>query len=92
MLHSANLYQIYTYVKNEDKSGSRKVGGLLLYARTTEEMSPFLSVVMGGNQIGVQSLDLNYSYGRRYSFDQLFQIMTAPGKEWLPEKGHRSSG
>ena len=59
MLHSANLYQIYTYVKNEDKSGSRKVGGLLLYARTTEEMSPFLSVVMGGNQIGVQSLDLN---------------------------------
>ena len=59
MLHSTNLYQIYTYVKNEDKSGSRKVGGLLLYARTTEEMSPFLSVVMGGNQIGVQSLDLN---------------------------------
>ena len=62
MLHSANLYQIYTYVKNEDKSGSRKVSGLLLYARTTEETVPFLSVVMGGNQIRVQSLDLNRSF------------------------------
>ena len=62
MLHSANLYQIFTYVKNEDKTGTGKVSGLLLYARTTEETEPFLSVTMGGNQIEVRSLDLNRSF------------------------------
>ncbi len=62
MLHSANLYQIFTYVKNEDKTGSGKVSGLLLYARTTEETEPFLSVNMGGNLIEVRSLDLNRSF------------------------------
>ena len=62
MLHSANLYQIFTYVKNEDKTGSGKVSGLLLYARTTEETEPFLSVTMGGNLIEVRCLDLNSSF------------------------------
>ena len=59
MIHSANLYQIFTYVKNEDKTMSGNVSGLLLYARTTEEIEPHLSVVIGGNQISVQTLDLN---------------------------------
>ena len=62
MLHSANLYQIYTYVKNEDKTRTGKVSGLLLYARTTEETEPFMSVIMGGNKIEVRSLDLNRSF------------------------------
>lgn len=62
MLHSANLYQIFTYVKNEDKTGSGKVSGLLLYAKTTEETEPFLSVNMGGNLMEVRSLDLNRSF------------------------------
>ena len=62
MLHSANIYQIYTYVKNEDKTGSGKVSGLLLYARTTEETQPFMSVTMGKNKIEVDSLDLNRSF------------------------------
>ena len=62
MLHSANLYQIFTYVKNEDKAGSGNVSGLLLYARTTEETEPFLSVTMGGNLIEVRTLDLNRSF------------------------------
>ena len=62
MLHSANLYQIFTYVKNEDKTGSGKVSGLLLYAKTTEETEPFLSVAVGGNLIEVRTLDLNRSF------------------------------
>ena len=62
MLHSANLYQIFTYVKNEDKAKTGNVSGMLLYARTTEEAEPFLSVKMGGNQIDVRSLDLNRSF------------------------------
>ena len=35
------------------------VSGMLLYARTTEEIEPWLSVPIGGNQISVRSLDLN---------------------------------
>ena len=62
MLHSANLYQIFTYVKNEDKAKTGNVSGMLLYAKTTEEAEPFLSVKMGGNQIDVRSLDLNRSF------------------------------
>ena len=62
MLNSANLYQIYTYVKNEDKKHTGNVSGMLLYAKTDEEVSPWLSVPIGGNQISVRTLDLNRSF------------------------------
>ncbi len=62
MLYSANLYQIFTYVKNEDKAKTGSVSGMPLYARTTEKAEPFLSVKMGGNQIDARSLDLNRSF------------------------------
>lgn len=62
MLHSANLYQIYTYVKNEDKKHTGNVSGMLLYAKTDEEVSPWLSVPIGGNRISVRTLDLNRSF------------------------------
>ena len=62
MLHSANLYQIYTYVKNEDKKHTGNVSGMLLYAKTNEEISPWLSVPIGGNQISVRTLDLNQPF------------------------------
>ena len=72
MLHSANLYQIYTYVKNEDRSKSGNVSGMLLYAKTTEETQPFLSANLGGNQISVRSLDLNRSFsGIAASLDEI---------------------
>ena len=47
------------YVKNEDRAHTGNVSGMLLYARTTEEIEPWLSVPIGGNQISVRSLDLN---------------------------------
>ena len=59
MLRNAHLYQIYTYVKNEDRAHSGNVSGMLLYARTTEDIEPWMSVSIGGNQIYVKSLDLN---------------------------------
>ena len=62
MLDSANLYQIYTYVKNEDKARTGNVSGMLLYAKTNEEIQPWLSVPIGGNVIGARSLDLNRSF------------------------------
>ena len=35
-LHSDNMYQIFTYVKNQDAAGTGNVSGMLLYARTEE--------------------------------------------------------
>ena len=43
-------------------TGSGKVSGLLLYAKTTEKTEPFLSVTIGENPIEVRTLDLNQSF------------------------------
>ncbi len=61
-LHSANLYQIFTYVKNEDKDGTGNVAGLLLYAKTEEAITPNCTFNMGGNQISAKTLDLNCDF------------------------------
>lgn len=56
---SENLYQIYTYVKNKDKEGTGNVSGVLLYAKTDEEITPDNDYRIGGNRISVKTLDLN---------------------------------
>lgn len=61
-LHSGNVYQIYTYVKNQDKDNTGKVSGLLLYAKTEEAVTPDCWFNMGGNQIGAKTLDLNMDF------------------------------
>ena len=61
-LHSANLYQIYTYVKNYDKENTGKVSGLLIYAKTDEEIVPYSQYKMGKNAIGATTLDLNMDF------------------------------
>lgn len=58
-LHSGNLYQIFTYVKNQDKNNTGNVAGILLYANTDEDITPDCMFNMGGNQIGAKTLDLN---------------------------------
>ena len=61
-LHSGNLYQIFTYVKNKEyelKDKDHKVSGMLLYAKTDEEIYPNNVYQMSGNQITVSTLDLN---------------------------------
>ena len=62
MVHSNNIYQIYAYVKNEDKQHTGSVSGMLLYAKTTEDIHPSLSVTIGGNQISARTLDLNKEF------------------------------
>lgn len=59
---SANLYQIYTYVKNEDRENTGLVSGLLLYARTADWIQPCVDVNIGGNYIGVSTLDLGVPF------------------------------
>lgn len=61
-LHSNNLYQIYTYVKNLDKERSGNVAGMLLYARTDEEVLPHNSYKMSGNKILVDTLNLDCEF------------------------------
>ena len=63
-LHSGNIYQIFTYVKNQDAAGTGDVSGMLLYAKTQEEVAPDCSFVMGGNRISVGTLDLNQEFKR----------------------------
>ena len=64
-LHSNNLYQIFTYVKNKEHemAGSQHtVAGMLLYARTDELVLPDNEYQMSGNRISVQTLDLNCDF------------------------------
>ena len=61
-LHSGNVYQIFTYVKNQDKDNTGNVAGILLYAKTYEDITPDCMFNMGGNQIGAKTLDLNKEF------------------------------
>lgn len=61
-LKSTNLYQIFAYVKNEDRDHSGKVSGLLLYAKTDEDVTPDFTFNLSGNQIGAKTLDLNVEF------------------------------
>lgn len=61
-IHSANLYQIFTYVKNVDSNHSKSVIGMLLYAKTSEEVIPNLDAKFDGNRILVSTLDLNQNF------------------------------
>lgn len=61
-IHSGNLYQIFTYVKNLDKDSTGNVSGMLLYAQTEEEIAPDFDARMGKNRIMVRTLDLNQDF------------------------------
>ena len=64
-LHSGNMYQIFTYVKNKEaelQGTGHKVSGMLLYAKTEEDLVPDNVYQMSGNQISVKTLDLNQEF------------------------------
>ena len=63
-IHSANLYQIFTYVKNRQEAlgAGHDVSGMLLYARTDEDVQPSGSYLMSGNRIEVRTLDLDREF------------------------------
>ena len=65
MLHSSNLYQIFTYVKNKEyelRDHKHTVSGMLLYAKTDAEVQPDSTYTMSGNRIYVRSLDLKSDF------------------------------
>lgn len=64
-LHSNNLYQIFTYVKNKDTEYGElphTVSGMLLYAQTDEIVQPNHIYHMSGNKISVRTLNLNLPF------------------------------
>lgn len=64
-LHSNNLYQIFTYVKNREyqfDEADNNVSGMLLYAKTDAMIQPDNVYQMHGNQISVKTLDLNLPF------------------------------
>lgn len=65
-LHSNNLYQIFTYVKNKEAELKDKphnsVSGMLVYAKTDEQIQPNNEYTMSGNKISVKTLDLNCDF------------------------------
>ena len=66
-LHSNNLYQIFTYVKNKEfelRNYEHTVSGMLLYAQTDEDIIPNNTFHMSGNQISVLALDLNQDFSK----------------------------
>ena len=75
-LHSNNLYQIFTYVKNRDAEFGKVphiVSGMLLYAATDEAIQPNQPYQLSGNRISVKTLDLNQEFSAIAS--QLDQIV-----------------
>ena len=60
-LHSQNLYQMFTYVKNKAAAGG-EVSGLLLYAKTEDDSTLDSTYQMSGNRIRVQTLDLDCDF------------------------------
>ena len=66
-LHSNNLYQIFTYVKNKEfelRNYEHTVSGMLLYEQTDEDIIPNNTYHMSGNQISVLALDLNQDFSK----------------------------
>ena len=64
-LHSSNLYQLFTYVKNKEvelATQPHEVSGMLLYAKTDETVLPNNSYMMSGNKISVKTLDLDCDF------------------------------
>lgn len=81
-LISENLYQIFTYVKNEDTFNTGRVSGLLLYAKTDEECLPDVYTEICGNHIGAGTLDLNRPFSEiRQQLNYIVARWQAESKE-----------
>lgn len=62
-LNDDNMYQIFTYVKNFDKSNTGNVSGILLYAKTDETVLPDEKPFkIDRNNFSVKTLDLKTEF------------------------------
>ena len=63
-ISSGNMYQIFSYVKNMDPENTGNVSGMLLYAKTDEDIAEPIDAYFGKNRIIVNTLDLNQEFGK----------------------------
>jgi 5-methylcytosine-specific restriction enzyme subunit McrC len=71
-LHSGNIYQIFTYIKNAERKFGGKVAGCLLYAKNKNVKDLDLPYNICGNDIMVKTIDLNKDFqGIRKQLDIL---------------------
>jgi len=61
-IRSNHLYQIFSYVKNEDKDNTGLVDGMLLYAKTDNYRIQNINCDLNGNRISVKTLDLSNDF------------------------------
>lgn len=83
-VHSGNLYQIFTYVKNKQVALERagegtEVSGMLLYAATGEEIQPDFTYRMSGNRISATTLDLDRP------FEEIRAQLDGIAEKYFPE-------
>ena len=63
--HSNNLYQIFAYVHNfQAQNPDKEVSGMLLYAKTQEEIFPDDTIKLHGNVFSIRTLDLNCDFAK----------------------------
>ncbi len=75
-IHSANMFQIFTYVNNYDKADGREVSGMLLYAKTNEDIKPDLDAIIKGNRYLVRTIDLNEEFSCiRRQLDDIVELV-----------------
>lgn len=81
-IHSHNLYQIFSYVKNKSAiSPELLASGMLLYARTGDAVQPDESFLLDGNRITVRTLDLGKPFPDIASeLDAIAEAMTRSRK------------
>lgn len=61
-IRNANLYQMFTYVKNEDVKKDGTVLGMLLYAKTYEDDIDWQEYKIDGNIIVITNIDLEQEF------------------------------
>lgn len=83
-LRSTHLYQIFAYVKNKDIHSSGNIAGMLLYAKTDEDITPDCKFEMSGNEIYVKTLGLNTNFSNIAT--QLDKIVTEYFDTYKQEK------
>lgn len=60
--HTSNLYQMYSYLGNYDNCKRKILSGVILYAKTEDEIQPDSKYYFSGNELIVTHLDLNQSF------------------------------
>ncbi len=83
-VHSGNLYQLFSYVKNQQASldpAEPPVSGMLLYAKTDEQLVPDFKYSIGGNSFEVRTLDLSGD------FASIREQLDGIAEQYFPEVG-----